>query len=133
MYDYSTSDPDVAGGVLAAVSGVYSIIGIVIGVIAIVAMWKLFAKAGKPGWHSLIPFLNTWDLFDIVYGAGWKMFLTFIPVVGWFVPLLLYFRMAKAYGKDAGFGIGLVLLSPIFMLILAYGNSTYYGPTSSFL
>lgn len=133
MYDYSYGDTGSSNAILAAASGVYSIVGIVIGVIAIVAMWKLFEKAGKPGWHSLIPFLNTWDLFDIVYGAGWKMFLTLIPVVGWIVPLCLYFRMAKAYGKDAGFGIGLVLLSPIFMLILAFGNSTYYGPTSSFL
>ena len=48
--------------------GVYAfslIISLAVTVLVLVAQWKLFVKAGKPGWACLIPFYNMYCLFDI--------------------------------------------------------------------
>lgn len=107
---------------------VYFIIAIAITVITIIAMWKIFTKAGKPGWGSLIPFYSNYCLFDIAWGNGWLFLLGFVPCVNFVVMIMLYFKLAKAFGKGTGFGFGLVFLNTIFVLILGFDNSQYLGP-----
>ena len=135
-YDYSAySDYGSSAGdtVMAAFYGVYMIIVLVLYALQVVAMWRIFDKAGETPWYSLIPILNMWKLYEITYGAGWKCFLVLIPFVGYFVPLIQAFRLGQAFGKGTGFNIGLVLLPQIFMLILGFGDASYYGPVGSFL
>lgn len=127
--DYDSAASAAAGGVLA----VFYVIVLVIGILSIVAQWKLFAKAGEPGWYSIIPILNVYTLFKIVYGSGWKFILMFIPILNCIVSIALYIRLAQAYGKGVGFGILAVFFTPIALLILAFGDSTYEGPTNSFI
>ena len=110
------------------------LISLAVSIFAIVVMWKIFVKAGKPGWIALIPFYNTYTLFEITWGNGWYfllIFLSIIPVLGYIavlvVMIMTMIKLSKAFGKDSGFTVGLVLLSFVFMAILAFDSSTYLG------
>lgn len=122
------------GAALGAMMGVYMIIAIAVAVLQIVSMWRIFSKAGKDGWKSLIPIYNSVILFKISGLSPWLLlaYLTaFIPVVGWIVILVISILQAnglsKSFGKSTGFTVGLVLLPFIFNLILGFGKSEYVG------
>ena len=118
----------------ALTSGVASIISLVFYVLVVIADWKIFEKAGEAGWLSLIPVVNAYIMFKIVYGSGWKFLLILVPILGEVLAITYCIRLAQAYGKGIGFGIGLIFLSPIFFLILAFDNSAQYqGPCNSFI
>lgn len=121
MYDsYETT--------LAAAMGVYTVVALLVAVFAIVCMWKIFSKAGRPGWAAIIPIYNTYVLFDIAWGNGLLFLLMFIPVVNFVVMIILYVKLAQAFGYGVGFAVGLLFLSIIFLPILAFGNNSYIGP-----
>lgn len=141
-YDYNAASD--AGYGIAALSGVMLIFALIImiiaiaaGILQIVAMWKLFNKAGKPGWASIVPVYNIIVLFEII---GYKWYYIFLFLLGW-VPIvgqlaLVIFsihynvKLSKAFGKDIGYGIGLAFLSVVFMPIFAFSkNINYVGPT----
>lgn len=97
----------------------------------IASMWKVFQKAGQPGWGVLVPFFNIYLLCKIAGRPGWWMLLFFIPFVNIIMAFILAIDVAKAFGKGAGFGIGLALLGFIFYPILAFSSAEYHGPASS--
>ncbi len=128
MYDIeSTVDYSSAIATSMAVVSVIMIITLIIGVITIIANWKVFTKAGKPGWTSLIPFYNMYQLFEVAGMNGWMFLLLLVPFVNFIIIIMLNINLAKAFGKDTGFAIGLILLNPIFMLILAFSDAKYIG------
>ncbi|MBP3602655.1 MAG: hypothetical protein J6J79_00745 [Lachnospiraceae bacterium] len=106
----------------------YFIVALAICVVVYVAMWKVFEKAGKPGWACLIPFYNMYCLFDMAFGNGLFFLLLFVPCANIVFIIMLYFKLASAFGQGVGFGFGLLFLSPIFMLILGFGKAEYIGP-----
>lgn len=108
-------------------SPVYLAILCLVGIYQIVVMWKVFTKAGVAGWKSIIPIYNTYILTKITYGNGWLFLLLIVPIVGFVFSIMLYIKLAKAFGKGTGFGIGLWLLSLIFLSILAFDSSEYQG------
>lgn len=112
----------------AGYATVYLIVALAISILNIIAMWKIYAKAGRPGWACLIPFYSQYCLFDIVWGNGWLFLLSYIPLVNIVVMIILYFKLAKAFGKGTGFGFGLLFLRTIFVLILGFGSAEYIGP-----
>ena len=125
MYDnYDAAYAAASAGVML----VYSIFVLVIAVLTLVAMWKIFVKAGKPGWACLIPFYNMYCMYDIAWGNGWLFLLTFIPCVGFVFAIIMLFKLAKAFGQGTGFGFGLLFLNTIFVLILGFGTAEYIGP-----
>lgn len=107
---------------------VYAVIVLVISILTIVAFWKIFSKAGRPGWASIVPFYSQYCMFDIAWGNGWLFLLTFVPCVNFVIMIMLYLKLAKAFGKGTGFGIGLLFLNTIFVLILGFGGAQYIGP-----
>ena len=110
MYDnYDAAYAAASAGVML----VYSIFVLVIAVLTLVAMWKIFVKAGKPGWACLIPFYNMYCMYDIAWGNGWLFLLTFIPCVGFVFAIIMLFKLAKAFGQGTGFGFGLLFLNTI--------------------
>lgn len=109
-------------------SAVYIVFCLAIGVLTLIAWWKLFVKAGKPGWAAIVPFYNAYCMYDITFGNGWLFLLTFVPCVNFVVLIMLQFKLAKAYGQSTGFGFGLLFLNTIFVLILGFGKSEYIGP-----
>ena len=115
----------------SGVSAVYAILSLAISVLTLVAMWKLFVKAGRAGWKCLIPFYNTYCLYDIAWGNGWLFLLMFVPCVNVVVGIMMLFKLAKAFGQGTGFGFGLLFLNTIFILILGFGRAEYVRPQVS--
>ena len=108
--------------------GIAFLVQIALIVVFLIAYWKIFEKAGKPGWAALIPFYNVYLMCDIVWpNKAFVPFLllSFVPIANVIYAIIFIFRLAKAFGKDMAFGFGLLLLAPIFILILAFGDSTY--------
>lgn len=111
-------------------SPVSTIIGLLIALVVIVAMWKVFTKAGQPGWASIIPIYNLYIWCKIVGRPWWWILLMLIPFVNFIVAIILCIDLAKSFGKGVGFGIGLALLGIIFFPILGFGSAQYQGPSA---
>lgn len=112
----------------AGVGGGVMLFWLVILVLSIVACWKVFTKAGKPGWASIIPIYNIYVLMTIIGKPGWWLLLFFIPLVNLVISIIVMIELAKCFGKGGGFAVGLILLPFIFMLILAFGSAKYVPP-----
>ena len=104
-----------------------TLIALAVVVLMIVAVWKVFTKAGQPGWALFIPIYNIIVWLRICGKPGWWVILMIIPVVNFIITLLASLGMARNFGKGTGFGIGLWLLTPIFVLMLAFGDAKYQG------
>ena len=91
----------------------------------IVSAWKVFEKAGQPGWGILIPIYNMYLLLLIAGKPGWWLILYLIPLVNFVIGLIVAIDIAKNFGKDAAFGLGLFFLGFIFYPILAFGSAQY--------
>ena len=96
-------------------------------ILMVAAMWKVFSKAGQPGWAAIIPIVNMYFLCKVAGRPGWWVILLFIPFVNLIILIILSIDVAKAFGKGAGFGIGLLLLPFIFYPILGFGSAQYQG------
>ncbi len=107
--------------------GFTGIIQLAIIILVIAGYWKVFVKAGKPGWTCLIPFYNVLVLLEIVSKPWWWLLLMFIPVVNIIIAVIVSLELAKAFGKGAGFGIGICFLPFIFIPILAFSEAAYAG------
>jgi hypothetical protein len=106
-----------------------TIVYLAIIVVVIVGMWKTYAKAGQPGWGSIIPIYNVYLLCRIAGRPGWWVILLLIPIVNIVITIIVSLEVARAFGKGAGFGIGLMLLPIIFYPILGFGDAQYQGPS----
>lgn len=126
-YDVSGIDSSIFG---AAMLGYLAVL-LVVYILVVIAMWKVFTKAGKPGWASLIPVYNMVVMYQIVGLNPWLLLLYLIPFVNWIAALvlsiMLNIKLAKVFGKSTGFAIGLIFLNPIFLLILGFGDAKYFG------
>ena len=111
-------------------SPVSIIFGLLVALLLIVAMWKVFTKAGQPGWASIIPIYNLYVWCKIVGRPWWWILLMLIPFVNFIVCIILCIDLAKSFGKGVGFGIGLALLGIIFFPILGFGSAQYQGPSA---
>lgn len=150
-YGYTSDAYDVAGGIMGGmVAGVFAFAAIIlliilaVYVIGVIGQWKVFKKANQPGWAALIPFYNSYiackisgvNPWWVLISVGGSFILPMIPVVGSILSyavsiyflILLYVSLAKSFGKETGFAVGLILLNPFFMLALGVGKSQYVGP-----
>ena len=114
-----------------APSPVATIVGLLLALLVIVAMWKVFTKAGQPGWASIIPIYNLYIWCKIVGRSGWWVLLMLIPFVNFIIMIILCIDLAKSFGKGAGFGLGIALLGIIFLPILGFGSAEYQGPAAA--
>lgn len=106
-------------------SGIVTIIAIIL----VIAMWKLFEKANKPGWAAIIPVYNLIVLYQIAHLSPWLLILFLIPIVNLIaIPILyivLQFKLADSFAEGVGFAFGLLFLGFIFYPILAFSNAKY--------
>ena len=114
-----------AGGAVGAIGG---LIWLAVMVLLLAGMWKVFTKAGKPGWAAIIPIYNIIVLLQIVGKPIWWIILMFIPFVNFIVIILVMVALAKSFGKGVGYGIGLTLLGFIFIPMLGFDDSKYLVP-----
>lgn len=100
----------------------------------IFCLWKIFVKAGRPGWEAAIPFYNMYIMVIVARLPWWYVLFAFagvIPVIGGIIALvaicIINYNVAKQFGKDIGYTIGLILLPIIFLPMLAFGDAVYLG------
>jgi hypothetical protein len=125
MYEHGYSE---SSGLFALFSsGLFLLILLLIGIIAIICMWVVYSKANRPGWASIVPIYNAVVLLDIVHRPLWWIILFFIPCVDIIILFIVYIDLAKVFGKGTGFGLGLIFLPFIFIPILAFGSAEYEG------
>jgi len=93
--------------------------------LVIVAMWKVFEKAGQPGWASIVPLYNLYILIKIAGRQWWWFLLMLVPLVNFVICAIISIDIARKFGKEAGFGVGLFILPFIFYPMLGFGQDTY--------
>lgn len=102
---------------------------IVISIFLLIAEWKVYTKAGKPGWAVIVPIYNIIVFLEIIGKPWWWLILMLIPVVNIIFIIWAINLLSKSFGKDEGFTAGLILLSVVFLPILAFSNDcSYVGP-----
>ena len=98
-------------------------------ILNIVAGWRIFEKAGQPGWASIIPFYSTYVMLKIVGKPSWWMWMIFlVPIANIVYSIWLINMLSKSFGKDEGFTVALLFLGVIFWPILGLGDARYIGP-----
>lgn len=118
----TAADGGILGTILLLIGAVYLLL--------FVATWKLYTKAGRAGWASLVPIYNTVVFCQICGRSGWLTLALMIPGVNLIISIMLTVDLARVFGRGAGFVLGLIFLSPIFFPILAFGSSRYVGTHS---
>jgi len=96
-------------------------------ILIIAGMWKVFVKAGKPGWASIIPIYNLVVLLEVVGKPIWWIILMLIPLVNLIVYIIILVELAKRFGKGVGFAIGLLIFPFICFPILGFGSAQYHA------
>jgi uncharacterized protein DUF5684 len=107
---------------LMIVAGLF---GLVFAIFMAASLWKVYSKAGEPGWASIVPIYNVIVLLKIAGRPMWWLLLLIVPVANVIVPIILNFDLARKFGKGAGFGFGLLLFPVICFPILGFGSSRY--------
>ncbi|MCW3125757.1 MAG: hypothetical protein JWO03_1415 [Bacteroidetes bacterium] len=142
MNDYGSAGA--AGGLMAMIMGMMMIILTVLGIISLfftICFWKIFSKAGQPGWAILVPIYGVLVYLKIIGKPWWWLLvLMFAPAILFMIKVWLgllaliglsvYFNLelAKSFGKSTGFAVGLILLNVVFIPLLAFGDAVYVGP-----
>ena len=147
---------DALGGIaVGSIFGFIAACAVIMWVFQIIAYWKMFTKAGVPGWKSIIPFYNQYIMYKLTWKTSWfwislivavvygvftslnqsfpdnmlyAVLLLISAVIALVITIISYHKISKAYGHGAGYTVGMLFLWPIFVLILGYGKSQYIGP-----
>lgn len=90
-------------------------------------LWKLFVKAGLPGWHALIPLYSVWQLDTICTGRGITAALCLTPLAPVYM-LYLFYMVSKAFNANGVMTWITVLMPTIAFPILGFGKAEYMGP-----
>ena len=99
----------------------------------IFCMWKIFVKAGKPGWAAIVPVYNILIELEITGLPWWFLLLMFVPLANFVILIFVMLGLAKVFGKSTGFGLGLIFLSFIFIPMLAFGKDKYDSSAAGIL
>lgn len=135
-YDYATTttvpevDAGVVGAILAAVAGMWLVI-LIVSVFMIVCMWKIFTKAGKPGWAAIVPIYNIIVMLEIIGRPLWWILLLFVPVANLVISVIMALDLAKVFGKSVGFGVLSIFFPYVTYPMLAFGKATYTAPAKT--
>ncbi len=141
---------------LILLGGIYLIVAFIWWLLQIAANWRIFTKAGEAGWKSIIPVYSDYISYRIAWqpsyfwltlilgivasgvsavatsGDGTNttilLVVSLIRLIMAIISIMYSFKLAKAFGRGTGFALGLIFLQPIFLLILGFGNDSYYGP-----
>jgi hypothetical protein len=94
-------------------------------VLCIAGLWKVFTKAGQPGWASLIPIYNLYVMLQIARKPVWWLIMFLIPCVGLIFCIMMWIEVCRKFQKGAGFAIGIIFLPFIFVPMLGFGDAQY--------
>ena len=119
---YGVSTTSGLTGALAAMGLFFWVLSMALSILMIISLWKIFKKAGKPGWASIIPIYNIYIMCEIAEKEWWYVLLSCVPFANIYAMIVLYNGMAKRFGKSGGFVVGMILLPVIFFPMLAFGK-----------
>lgn len=119
---YGVSTTSGLTGALAAMGLFFWVLSMALSILMIISLWKIFKKAGKPGWASIIPIYNIYIMCEIAEKEWWYVLLSCVPFANIYAMVVLYNGMAKRFGKSGGFVAGMILLPVIFFPMLAFGK-----------
>jgi hypothetical protein len=123
-----TPEQAAAGGTAGLI---ISFIQLVIFVLMITSLWKVYAKAGKPGWAAIVPIYNIIVWLQIIGRPLWWIALILIPFVNIVIVIVMSIDLAKAFGKSTLFGVfGLFFFAFIGYPILAFSDAKYNSPVA---
>lgn len=108
---------------IAAIIGILLYLSII--TFVIISMWKVFVKAGQPGWACIVPIYNLIIMLKIANKPWWWIFMFIIPIANLVFAIMLLHRISLSFGKGGGFTVGLLFLGIIFWGILAFDKSEY--------
>ncbi|MCD4709112.1 MAG: DUF5684 domain-containing protein [Candidatus Sabulitectum sp.] len=118
-------DPMIEDALANFSSPIFLFFNFAIAVFLIIAQWKLFVKAGEPGWAAIVPIYNAIVLLKIAGKPGWWIILMLVPLANLVVAILMSIGLARNFGRSDGFAIGLIFLPYIFLAVLGFGDSRY--------
>jgi len=104
---------------------VITVIVILIFILMIVVMWKIFVKSGRKGWQSLIPLYNYYCLSKITFNKGWLFILLLITPINFVFMLVIFYKLAKRFGKSTAFAVCSIFFPYITMQMIAFDKSKY--------
>ena len=119
---YGVSTTSGLTGAIAAMGLFFWVLSMALSILMIISLWKIFKKAGKPGWASIIPIYNIYIMCEIAEKEWWYVLLSCVPFANIYAMIVLYNGMAKRFGKSGGFVVGMILLPVIFFPMLAFGK-----------
>ncbi len=106
---------------------IFLIFVLALAALLIAATWKIFEKAGKPGWAAIVPIYNLVVWTEIIRKPGYWVLLMLIPYVGLIWTIWATNLLVKSFGKDEGFTVGCIFLPYVFYPILGFGDAQYVG------
>jgi hypothetical protein len=123
MHDYNSG----VGGVAMLSGLIMSFLWFLLLVIIffVACHWRIYTKAGRPGWAAIVPIYSYIVLLDIAGKPWWWLLLMFIPVLNLVLSIVVINELSKRFGYGVGFTLGLIFLPVIFYPILAFGSSEY--------
>lgn len=118
--------PDDLDFLSEAATASLSVTSIIFYILWVVAVWKIFTKAGYSGFLAIIPIVNVFFLVKITGYSAWMTLLLFIPIVNFIFGIFLAIRLGDRFGKSAVWSLFLLWLFQIIgFFILGYGSATY--------
>ena len=99
-------------------------------VLYVAALWRIFTKAGQPGWAAIVPIYNLYVILKIAGRPGWWLLLYVVPLVNLVIAIVVLVDVAHSFGQSGWFAVGLLFLSIVFYPILGFGSSRYLGPAA---
>lgn len=114
-------------GIVAALGAVGSLFVLAVTLVVIAGLWKVFTKAGEPGWAAIVPIYSAIVLAKVAGKEWWWGLLMLLPCVGIIIFVIVSIGVAEKFGKGTGFGIGLALLPFVFYPMLGFGSAEYQG------
>jgi hypothetical protein len=118
-------DMEAMGQAAGGVGIVGLVIYVAIALLMIISLWKLFSKAGQPGWASIIPIYQTVVMLQVAGKPIWWIILLFVPIANVVIAIMMLAGIAKNFGKGVGFVLGMIFLPIIFLPILGLGSAEY--------
>ena len=124
-----------------------AIVGLILRILRIIALWKAFERAGEPGWKALIPVYCSYIKYKLAWMKNWFWYCLLIALViwviavcipdqqelitniGWLITSVIYivmlFKFARKYGWGVFASVLFVIFYPICVLVLGFWNYPY--------
>jgi hypothetical protein len=119
--------PGATGGILAGLGIIFLIFFLLFTIVPLAGLWKIFTKAGKPGWAAIVPIYNIIVLLQITDNPIWYIVGFIIPIVNFIVSIKVINDLSKAFGKGIGYTLGMLFLPFVFLPLLGFGDARYQG------